>query len=258
MFRWFMRVSVVVLCLTSMIVNIPVVEVASGEYGERSCRYVAIGESIARGYGLETPKNDSYPGLVAEWLKEQYDYVFYDNLGIDGLESKELLQILTDSENEKYNKFTKTLEDVDLVSVSIGGNDLMHLLDVKSGLDNMVKKGSDKYVKACDDLVGTFQKIVDRIHELAPNSRILVNTLYNPCHGLDRYQSVYSVADRYIMRLNEAYRKAKGVTVVDVHEIFAKSNDKLVNMAIKVHEIDPHPNQKGHELIARSVIAMLE
>ena len=48
------------------------------------------------------------------------------------------------------------------------------------------------------------------------------------------------------------------MTVVDVHEIFAKSNDKLVNMAIKVHEIDPHPNQKGHELIARSVIAMLE
>ena len=38
MFKWFMRVSVVVLCIASAWVNMPVVKVASGDVGTRNCR----------------------------------------------------------------------------------------------------------------------------------------------------------------------------------------------------------------------------
>ena len=138
MFKWFMRVSVVVLCIASAWVNMPVVKVASGDVGTRNCRYVALGDSICRGYGLDDSSKQCYASLINQWLSQRYDYVFHDNLGEDGLESRELLSYLTDPSRKEYNKYTKTLNDADLVTVSIGSNDLMHLLNISGNIPRIM------------------------------------------------------------------------------------------------------------------------
>ena len=258
MFKWFMRVSVVVLCIASAWVNMPVVKVASGDVGTRNCRYVALGDSICRGYGLDDSSKQCYASLINQWLSQRYDYVFHDNLGEDGLESRELLSYLTDPSRKEYNKYTKTLKDADLVTVSIGSNDLMHLLNISGNIDEMISDNKEKFVRACRAFGETFPKIIRAIKKVAPDAVIVVGNVYNPCHGLESFQEVYQVADHYICELNQGYENVPDVLVADVFSAFQGSQEKLVNMAIRKDAIDPHPNARGHEIIAEKMLEKIQ
>ena len=50
-------------------------ELSTGDCEEKIVRYVALGDSIAGGYGLKDVQNDSYVALCVEfwgkWIKEQ-------------------------------------------------------------------------------------------------------------------------------------------------------------------------------------------
>lgn len=258
MFKWFMRVSVVVLCIASAWVNMPVVKVASGDVGTRNFRYVALGDSICRGYGLDDPAERCYASLINQWLSRRYDYVFHDNLGVDGLESRELLSYLTDPSQKEYNKYTKTLKDADLVTVSIGSNDLMHLLNISGDIDEMISDNKEKFAQACREFGKIFPRIVQAIKRVAPDAVIVVGNVYNPCHGLESFKEVYQVADYYICELNKGYEAVPGVQVADVFAAFRGSREKLVNMAIRKDAIDPHPNARGHEIIAGKMLEKIQ
>ena len=106
----------------------PVYKVSSGDKVSESVRYVALGDSIAYGYGLSDRESDSYVGQVGKYLEKKYDYVFEENFGTNGLRSDQLLDILTNPENEQYNKYRATLQHADIVTLSIGSNDLLHLV----------------------------------------------------------------------------------------------------------------------------------
>ena len=76
--------------------------VDSGDYKYKIVNYVALGDSIAKGYGLEDVENESYVGRVANALEQQYGAVNVTNFGKNGLRSEQLLDILEDEENEQH------------------------------------------------------------------------------------------------------------------------------------------------------------
>ena len=59
------------------------------------------------------------------------------NFGENGLKSKELLVRLTDSSNPHYEEYNEALKEADLVTVSIGSNDLMQYLSQSPDVEKL-------------------------------------------------------------------------------------------------------------------------
>ena len=74
--KWVIRIAIIVFSIAGGFYNMPVLPAASGDKGTSSVRYVALGDSIAHGYGLSNPDEESYAGQVASYLQQHYDYVF--------------------------------------------------------------------------------------------------------------------------------------------------------------------------------------
>ena len=77
--------------------------------------YVALGDSITTGYGLSDASTESFPALVAE-----ENTLALTNLAEDGATSADLLKVVQNN--------TAILSNADVITITIGGNDLMDAL----------------------------------------------------------------------------------------------------------------------------------
>ena len=256
--KWWIRFSVVIGCFIGCFVNMPEIKVASGDMVDKSVRYVALGDSIAYGYGLSDREENSYVGLVRQHLEKNYDYVFCANLGTNGLRSDELLDILTNKRNIMYKKYRATLEHADIVSLSIGSNDLLHLVELGTDMQKYVEHGDTIFCKACEGFDKNFPQIIKEIHQIAPEATIYAGNIYNPCQGLRQYKDLYYLTERYISMINETFTRYPGFVLVDIKSAFDGSHEDLVNMAFKGKEVDPHPSKRGHETISNLMIQAIE
>ncbi|MCH5251669.1 MAG: SGNH/GDSL hydrolase family protein [Lachnospiraceae bacterium] len=256
--KWLVRTGVVLLGIVVGLWAVPELKISSGDTVSTTIRYVALGDSIAHGYGLTNPREDSYVGQVENYLENYYDYVITANFGTDGLRSGELLDILINPENEFHNKYAATLKYADIVTVSVGSNDLLRLLRLDIDIQEYIARGDVMFRDACQTFDENFPKIIEAIKRVAPAAKIYADNVYNPCHGLGKYENLYEKAEYYIDMLNQTFIKGSGYTLVDIKSGFENSEEKLVNMAFKGREFDPHPNKKGHLLIGQLVIKAIQ
>ena len=103
--------TLLALCLALSL--LPASALAAG--GEQKS-YVALGDSITTGYGLDEAQS------FAEQIAEQEGYTLNDSLASDGATSTDLLEVVKSEAN------ADTLKNADLITVTIGGNDLMDAL----------------------------------------------------------------------------------------------------------------------------------
>ena len=174
---------VLVLCLSLL----PVTVLAA------SNSYVALGDSITTGYGLGS-EEQSFAKIVAE----KNGYTLNDDLATDGATSGDLLGVVTD----------QALKNADLITITIGGNDLMNALygylAAESGKDvdtiKAMLTGGTADITALGQLVpllsgfadsneakaavSTFTAnltaIVGAVKQANPDVTLLVTTQYNP------------------------------------------------------------------------------
>ncbi|MCH5265716.1 MAG: hypothetical protein J1F02_07435 [Lachnospiraceae bacterium] len=252
--KWMVRMGVLLSSVVLGCLSIPVVKVGSGDTVSTTIRYVALGDSIACGYGLSNPGNDSYVGQVEQYLEGQYDYVVVSNFGTNGLRSGQLLDILTNPDNPEYKRYHATLQYADVITLSIGSNDLLHLLRLDADIQKYIEDGGEMFQRACQEFQQNFPAIIAMLAEMAPEAEIYVDNVYNPCRGLKRYKGLYEQAEHYITLLNQTFVKESGYRLVDIKTAFDASQEKLINMDFQGREFDPHPNQAGHALIGSRVI----
>lgn len=224
---------VLVLCLSLL----PVTVLAA------SNSYVALGDSITTGYGLGS-EEQSFAKIVAE----KNGYTLNDDLATDGATSGDLLGVVTD----------QALKNADLITITIGGNDLMNALygylAAESGKDvdtiKAMLTGGTADITALGQLVpllsgfadsneakaavSTFTAnltaIVGAVKQANPDVTLLVTTQYNPYSYLAKTygsmvtqaQTISAAFDEGVSALNAAIRQAVGSngTVVDVYDAF--------------------------------------
>ena len=104
------RVLSVLLSLCLVLSLLPTAAFAQGK------SYVALGDSITTGDGL-AGSEQAFPEIVAE--ETGYDLT---NLAVSGATSGDLLEVVQDEENSDI------LQNADLITITIGGNDLMGAL----------------------------------------------------------------------------------------------------------------------------------
>ena len=103
--------TLLALCLALSL--LPASALAAG--GEQKS-YVALGDSITTGYGLGGAES------FAEESAEQEGYTLNGSLASDGATSTDLLEVVRSEAN------ADTLKNADLITITIGGNDLMDAL----------------------------------------------------------------------------------------------------------------------------------
>ncbi len=242
------------LCISGGFFSIKQIPINSGEINSSNIHYVALGDSIAYGYGLNDMEEDSYVGKVTRYLEQQYDHVITTNLGMNGIQSEELLERLTNSHNEFYEKYHSVLKYAKIVTISIGSNDLLHHIELDKNLEEYIENGDKIFRKECQEFCVVFPKIVQEIRKITPKAKIYANNVYNPCYGLEKYKTLYEASEKYISMFNKAFETQKGFITVDIKKIFENSEDNPLNMSLNGNKIDPHPNEWGHKLIAQEII----
>lgn len=246
----------------------------SGDYENKIVNYVALGDSIASGYGLKDADAESYVGRITEALERQYGAVRLTNLGKNGLRSEELLEILTNPEYKQHDTYMAAIKNADLITLSIGSNDLLQYVSRETDLEEFKKNGEHLFSEACEQFGENIMEIIDVISVNAPQAQLFVNNIYNPCHDSSFHisekilKNLDQLAEKYIAQINAGFESEKVQSVfnqknkgekkeyylVDVKSAFENSSEKLINMVITWGDIDPHPNKEGHRVIAELII----
>lgn len=230
--------------------------------------YIALGDSLTAGVGA--PAGSGFVDLVARALGQGMELL---NLGHPGDTSAELIEHghldralgeigSRDSDGRPNN-------DVRLVTITIGGNDLLDLLPqyVLQGQcpsrEALLSRPEclSTLRAAMGRLAANLDAILSRLRQAAPQVPIVVVTLYNPFSGRD--QQLGALGDLALegeegtalpTGVNDVIRDAArrhNVLVADVFPPFQGRSPELVSSDMI------HPNQSGYRVMAEAVLSVL-
>ncbi len=204
-------------------------------WAEEKMVYLALGDSISAGIALENPETENFPVLVNAQLGEEFGPVRI------GAESGETIQsMLQKLENPDYQA---AIAQADVISVTIGGNDLMALfyeflaasmdmtveevkLALADGKDlttltaaataiNSAENGFAITEDQIAEIMVRFRAMIAGIRTWNPDCALVVATQYNPYQYLTGQVDLYygflpAIAPDYVP-LADAIRKLSGV-----------------------------------------------
>lgn len=214
-------------------------------------RFAVLGDSIASGYGLENA-HDCYASLISS--EKSYHL---SNDAVPGHTTLDLLNVICNSENAKGS-----ISEADLISVSIGGNDLIQLLskskdDTSAMLDIMLNGVNAKVVKnAVETIKFNLNGVCTELRLLNPDAPIIFQTIYNPLYANDQYSSYAPFAESFVPVMMDILKglcnNYENIFIADVHTAFDAYYKETESYDI-IHSDGIHPSQKGHALIANVI-----
>ncbi len=243
---------------------------------------VVLGDSIAAGVGLEgyTGTDNGPKGCYASILAEKYAKELPENCtmklsnkAVSGFTSDDLLGSLTNASLDKYVLSSSA------IVISIGGNDIMRpALDfvendlglktpedmknfskAKLMLPSNLVKINEKLEQISTNLqkfASNLDKIIGYIRDKAPNTVIVMQTVYNPLDSNESLamisQTIGEKIDELNKIINDHAKKENGeqnYIVCDVHTAFAGKSSEYTN----IDKYDIHPNAEGHKVISELV-----
>ena len=193
--------------------------------------YVALGDSLAAGYqpGGAELRDTAYPALTAARLKSG-GALTLQNLGCSGETTGSLVKggkcdFAAGSQLEQAEKLLKGSDDVALVTIDIGGNDLLRCVRGGAQIDTACVKSGVATVKK------NLPTILKRLRTAAgPDVPVLVLGYYNPwlaakalnqpVKGVDAAAKAYTGLSAAI----ESAATSTGTTFVGLDEAFS-TND---------------------------------
>jgi lysophospholipase L1-like esterase len=231
--------------------------------------YIALGDSLSAGVGASSYTEKGFVGLVHDALGPEFALL---NLGIAGDTSRELIEEgpldRAIAEIEQRNYDDNADNDVTVVTLEIGGNDLLDLFFdlVLPGRCPSVSQGLERpeCVDALRETLDAYEPnlvlILDRLREADAQLPIFLMTLYNPFSGgasplLDEIGelALEGAPDTpFLEGLQDIIRRqaeANDVPLVEVYPHFeGKAREYIASDTI-------HPNDTGYQVMADAVLA---
>lgn len=255
-------------------------------------KYLALGDSIAFGYGLANRTSDSYASKIKKYYN--LDNNNYQNLAITGMTCQEFYQKIQTQE------YTNSIKNTDLITISIGSNELLGLvIDIASEVTGIKSENNPNFTTEVQEYIsnlGLFEKFkllqkfyntltseeskqkieaailsyskyweksVNYIKEKNPDVIIVATEFYNPYYevALASYD-MGGFVDEYIKKMNTILwnqsNSQKNYKIAQIYSAFNKTNPRLTNVNVSIADIDkfnvdPHPNILGHEMISTKI-----
>jgi lysophospholipase L1-like esterase len=203
-------------------------------------RIVALGDSLTRGAG-DAAGGGGYPERVAAALRKDGRTVVVENLGIDGIETKDLLRKVEEPDVQRR------IASAQLILMSISSNDLSHSIPAALGAGD---PATDPTTTALKDSSSNLLRILSLLRKSNPSAPIRLLGLYNPFpETFDRRMAKETLL-KWNVSLEEASYAAGGVIVVPTADLFDERPDRLSADRF-------HPGSSGYGEIASRILSTL-
>lgn len=204
----------------------------------------------------QTPNNtieESYGDYIQEYLKDKEVLEFYTkDFSKSGYRSIDLLNDLKENKEIKVNGKNITIKNAlikaDLVTVSIGANDLFYKLNIGNEFD--MNEFDDIYTYV-DETILDVDKLLYELRKSC-KEQIMVFGFYNPFTNFST--SLANTVEPVILYANtkmENIVRKYDMTYVDIHDTFL-ANDNYLPSTLEIH-----PTKDGYRAMAKSAIGLI-
>lgn len=228
--------------LTVIIVVLSVFLIYLG-FRDKEIYYVSIGDGLASGINPYNQKDYGYGEYVEEYLDEIDKLEVYVEALTD--KSNRITDILKDiKDNEKVNvdgkikTFQNVLIKADLVTISIGTNDL--LSNTSFNMDFSINDLYNKLENALTD----FEELFKTLREYCKEKIVFIG-FYN-FTGNDELDEFFEYTNKKVQALANNY----DIIYIDIFEDFKNSNYLENNSS--------YPNKEGYKVISDKIIKIID
>ncbi len=250
--------------------------------------YLALGDSISTGYGLDAPEEDGFVSIVANELG-----CSLTNAALNGCTADDILFILG------LGVLDDVIADSELITITCGGNDLMGALYSAIAAAYNTENGTDytdydvitafagthatltpyTFMLTALNTIETFSEtpeftealekyeenlngengIISYIRNINQEAVIVVSTQYNPyAFFTDVYDVINRGVDAGAVMLNDVIVSSAAsdgtYIIADTYTAFSRTDVNLCNAEAVPLNLDFHPNADGHAVLAETVL----
>lgn len=208
----------------------------------KDIHYVALGDSLTEGVGDERG-NQGYVGRLKKEMGtwQGVKSVTVTNTAKRGRRSDQLIEQIQSGEIDH------ALKKADIISLTIGGNDLMKV--VRANITDLKKEYFDKERPKFQQ---RYEKIMKLIRERNPNAPIIIIGVYNPLSIFTKEKSDMNTI------MNEWNSDIRRFSNQDPYSVYVSVEDLFDSNANMVYHTDFfHPNAKGYDQMTARIITTL-
>lgn len=199
---------------------------------------VALGDSLTRGVGDSEGKG--YVKRVREALLEDYGQeTALANLAVSGATIDDLQQLL-EQEGTKH-----TIEQADIIFLTIGGNDLF------PGVDEFLAIDFESFEVDAEEFRTKSKTLLDTLRQMNQEATIYWLGLYNPFENIGGLGDTSSYVIAWNQVLEELSTSYEGVYMIPTYDLFQGE----VDMYISTDQF--HPNSEGYRLMAERLLGKI-
>lgn len=212
------------------------------EFFKKDWKIVAIGDSLTKGIGDK--KGNGYLRFLKEDLSNEpiVDDLVIENLGIGGIRSDQLLSKI------KQKEITETIDDADIVLITIGGNDLLHVVQ-----NNFFRLSYQLFEQEQKEFKENLEQTINYINLVNKNSEVYVIGLYNPFQWFGVLEEIDTIIQDWNAASQEVVKQYDRTNYIPIDDLFAVTGKQLL-----YEEDQFHPNEEGYRLIAERVFTHLQ
>lgn len=209
-------------------------------------RIVAVGDSLAKGTGDTTGQGFARRTAALLDQKDDKEVRFLNNLGINGMTTRQLLNELEEP-GVQY-----VLKEANIILLSIGANDLFQggeALQMGSG----VPDSAAAFDEALPGAVERLGEILNMLRSINPSARIVYIGLYNPFGDIEELREAgnQGITD-WNARAAEMIAETENMTLTPTFDLFQRNPGAYLSFD------HFHPNSIGYERIAERIVQGLE
>jgi len=217
---------------------------------KKSISIVAVGDSLTQGIGDSKSVGGGYVTRLTQKVQNHYDVPTQShNYGVSGDTSTQIMARIKSDQ-----KMHQDLPKADIITITVGGNDFMHLLQRK-GLDLTEGQIADEQVQFDKRLT----QLLTDIRSYNAKAPIYLIGIYNP---FSIYLANVENAKTAFINWNKGSAKvAAGFNdthFIDINNLY---QTKKINRKIKKTGVNPylytkdhfHPNGTGYDMITDKV-----
>jgi lysophospholipase L1-like esterase len=203
-------------------------------------RIVALGDSLTRGAG-DAAGGGGYPERVAAALRKEGRAVVVENLGVDGIETRDLLRKVEEPDARRR------IAAAQLILVSISSNDLSHSIPAALAVGDV---STDPTAAALRNSSTNLLRILSAVREANGSAPIRLLGLYNPFPETFDRRAAKETLLKWNVALEEASYAVSGAAVVPTADLFDERPDRLSGDHF-------HPGPNGYGEIAARILSTL-
>ena len=207
----------------------------------------AVGDSLTHGVG-DTTHQGGYVPLIAQDMQVATNRkVATSNYGVTGDTARQIQKRV-----RTQKKLQTSVKNAGIITMTVGGNDLMHLLQ-----KNMLSINTKDVTRG----INTFQKhltsLISDVRALNPNAPIYVFGIYNPFYVyFPNITKMQTSVQRWNKQTQKTLATLNKVYYVDIDSVLSKGNgQKKASSAKKQKAVNNliygkdhfHPNNAGYE-----------